>query len=282
MNILDFNTEFKRKILLSGDDPKTAKTYCNCMGVYMKYFENKYTTPLHITTNDIEDYILFLREKKYSNSYINQFIASAKRFYKLNGQPGKCSKIEYHHREPKTPTVLTYQECMSMCEAKIYIKQRAVINLLYWGGLRRSELLNLKIEHISSDRRISIIDSKFGKSRIITIPQEVLELLRRYYKSINPKTYLFNGDCGRIQYSAKSIENIIKNTARLCGINKRVHPHIMRTSRATHLLDNGASMSYVSEFLGHEKIQTTKDFYHKLTIKAMQDQFDEIDKKMKL
>lgn len=282
MNILEFNQSFKRKIILSGDSQRTAKVYCNCMGIFMNHYKSTFTSPLHISIRDIEDYILHLIEKKYSTSYINQFIASAKRFYKINGQPQKCSKIEYHHREQKPPNILTYQECIAMCDANIYIKQKAVINLLYWGALRRSELLNLKIKDISKDRRITIIDAKFHKSRVITIPQHVLDLLRKYYKAVNPIEYLFNGDCGRPQYSEKSVENIIKNTAYLCGIRKRVYPHIMRSSRATHLLDNGASDMYVSEFLGHSKLQTTKDYYCKLTIKGMQDNFDKIDKLMSL
>lgn len=281
MNILEFDNEFKRKIIAEGGDYSTAKTYGNCMALFMKHYEKKYNSPLHCTFRDMEDYIMVLREKKYSSSYINQFIASAKRFYGINGQPKKCDNLVYHERNQKTPNILTYEECMLMCNSKIYIKHKAIINLLYYGGLRRSELINLKIEHLSKDRKITIIDSKYGKSRVITIPQETLELLRAYYKECNPVEYLFNGDKNHKQYSTKSVENIIKNTAKLCGINKKVHPHIMRSSRATHLLDNGASDMYVSKFLGHAKIQTTMDYYCSLTIKGMQDNFDEVDIKLK-
>lgn len=280
MNIAEYDDEFRRKIIADGGDYSTAKTYGNCMCLLMNFFSDKHDSPLRINLRDMEDYIIHLRSEKYSSSYINQFIASAKRFYKINGQPKKCDGLVYHNREIKTPNILTYKECMLMCESKVYIKHQAIINLLYYGALRRSELINLKIEHISNDRRITIINSKYGKSRVITIPQKTLDLLRVYFKEIRPKTYLFNGDGGREQYSAKSVENIIRNTAKLCKIEKRVHPHIMRSSRATHLLDNGASDMYVSEFLGHAKLQTTKDYYCKLTIKGMQDNFDKIDEKL--
>lgn len=280
MNIAEFDKEFRRKIIAQGGDYATAKTYGNCMGVFMKYFKDKHDSPLRIPTVDMENYIIHLRENGYSASYINQFIASAKRFYKLNGHPQKCDKLVYHDRPQTTPNVLTYQECMAMCESKIYIKQRCVINLLYYGALRKSELLNLKIQDLSKDRRILISQSKYRKSRVITIPEKTLILLREYFCQCNPKVYLFNGDMGREQYSEKSVENIIKNTARLCGISKRVYPHIMRASRATHLLDNGASEMYMTDFLGHSKIQTMKDYYCKLTIKGMQDNFDRIDEKM--
>jgi integrase len=167
-----------------------------------------------------------------------------------------------------------------MCNAPIYLKHKAIINLLYYGALRRGELLKLKIEHLSHDRKITIVGSKYGKSRVIPIPADLRELLIQYLTEFNPDEYLFNGDKGTGMYSAKSVENIIKNTAKLCGIEKRVYPHIMRSSRATHLLDNGASDMYVSEFLGHADIQTTRDYYCKLTIKGMQDNFDRVDDKL--
>lgn len=281
MNIEGFTVSFRRKIILDGGDHKTAKTYGNSICLFMDFIKDKYDSPLKASTKDIEDYIVALIDSEYSPSYINSFIASAKRFYKINGQPQKCSKLEYHDNPLKTPNILTYKECMQMCSSNVYLKHKAIINLLYFGGLRRSEVLNLKIEHISRDRRITIVGSKYGKSRVITIPEQTLVLLRQYYIEFKPKDYLFNSDKGVGQYSAKSVENIVKNVAKLCKIEKRVYPHIMRASRATHLLDNGASDMYVSEFLGHSILQTTKDYYCKLTIKGMQDNFDKVDNILK-
>lgn len=282
MNISEFDKEFRRILLLHGSDKSTVKTYGNCILVFLGFYSKKHDSPLKIPSKDIEDYVIHLINDGYSASYINQFIISVKHFYRINKQPKKCDKLIYHERNIKTPNILTYNECMDMCNSNIFIKHKAVINLLYYGALRRGELINLKIEHISKDRRISIIDSKQGKSRVITIPLKTIQLLREYYIKFKPKEYLFNGEGKKMMYSERSIGNIIKNTAKLCKINKRVYPHIMRSSRATHLLDNGASDMYVSEFLGHSKLQTTKDYYCKLTIKGMQDNFDAVDEKMKL
>ena len=280
MNILEFETEFKRKIIASGNDFTTAKVYGNCIHHFLEHHKDRYDSPLHITFRDAEDYVIHLVDAGYSASYINQFVASVKRFYELNGQTQKCVKLQYRNDPPKTPNVLTHDECMAMCNAPIYIKHRAIINLLYYAGLRRSELLDLKIEHISKDGKLTIIMGKFGKSRVVCVPEKVMVLLREYFKECSPKIYLFNGEKNRPQYSAKSVEAIIKNTARLCGIHKRTHPHLMRTSRATILLDNGASMGYVSDYLGHADIKTTDKYYHKLTIKSMQNQFEMIDEKL--
>lgn len=280
MDILHHTSELKRKIIAQGGDFKTAKTYCNWMALLMAFYESKYDSPFHITFTDMENYIISLREQDYSPSSINSFIASAKRFYKTFGQPKKCNGLVYHDDPIKTPNILTYEECMAICNAPIYIKHQAIINLLYYGALRRSELLNLKIEHLSHDRRITIVGSKYGKSRVITIPEQTKELLIQYLADFVPQIYVFNGEGSRKQYSAKSVENIIKDNAKKCGIDKRVYPHILRSSRATHLLDNGASDMYVSEFLGHADIQTTRDYYCRLTVKGMQDNFDRVDEKL--
>lgn len=281
MKILEFTNEFKRKLKADGLDFKTTQTYGSCICLFLETLKSKYESPLFVTTRDIEDYIIHLRELKRSNSYINQFIISAKRFFGLNGQPNKCKHLKYMDRKIKTPNVLTYDECLKMCNTKSYIKHRAIINILYYCALRRNEVRNLKISDLSKDGKMVIVNSKFGKSRTIPVPEHVMILLREYYRQVKPKKYLFNGEGTIEQYSERSIENVVKNVAVLCKIHKRVHPHLLRSSRATHLLDNGASDMYVSEFLGHEKIQTTKDYYCKLTINGMQDNFNKVDERLK-
>lgn len=79
MRISEFESEFRRKIIVEGGDYATAKVYGNCISVFMKHFEEKYDTPLKITSRDMEDYIIYMREQNHSSSYINQFIASKKK-----------------------------------------------------------------------------------------------------------------------------------------------------------------------------------------------------------
>lgn len=277
MNILEFSEHFYEKIIAEGGDHSTAKSYCVHMKMLMQFYDNKLSSPLHATKKDLEIFIINLKNNNYSASHINQFIAASKRFYRIFGQPKKCKNLLYHNRERTLPNILTFDECLQMCNADIYIKHKAIINLLYWGAMRRREIVRLKINHISKDRRITIVGSKFNKSRIITIPQHVIELLRIYYIQCNPREFLFNGDRHTNQYSADSIRNIVRDVAKLCKIEKRATPQILRSSRATHLLDNGASDMYVSEFLGHAFIQTTRDYYCRLTTKGMQNNFDRVD-----
>lgn len=280
MEILENIKEFKRKIVASGNDIKTADTYGNSMALFLVHYQEKYNSPLHLTIEDGENYIIHLVEQKYSASYINSFIASAKRYYEINGQPRKYAKLQYRNNPPKCPSILTVEETKKMIFAPIYLKQQVAINLLYDAALRRSELRNLKIEHISPDRKLTIVNSKFNKSRVITISRRTMDLLDKYLLEFNPKEYVLEGEGGRAQYSEKSIECIVKNTAVKCGIKIKVTPHILRHTKATHLLDNGASEGYVADFLGHADISTTHDYYHRLTINAMQRMFDSIDDKL--
>lgn len=280
MEILERVKEFKRKIIASGNYPDTAKTYGNNITLFLTYFKEKYASPDHVTFRDMEDYIIYLVEEDYSPSYINSFIASAKRFYEIIGQPQKCLKLEYRDNPIQSPNVLTYDECISMCAAKKNIKHQAVINMLFYGGFRRQELIDLKIENISRDGRVTILAGKFGKSRVVPLPENVMQILRQYYREWKPKEYLFNGE-SKPKYSGGSIRNIIRDTARLCGIHKRTYPHLMRSSMATILLDNGATLDYVKEWLGHSKCETTYKYYHKLTIASMKNMFEGVMNKLK-
>lgn len=279
MEILERVNEFKRKIVASGNSLDTAKTYGNNMTLLFAYYKDKYASADHITLRDLEDYIIYLVEEDYSPSYINSFIASSKRFYEIIGQPQKCSKLEYRDNPIQSPNVLTYDECISMCKAKRNIKHQAIINILFYGGLRRQELIDLKIENISKDGRVTIVGSKFGKSRVIPLPDHVMQILRQYYLEWRPKVYLFNGE-KKLKYSPGSVRNIIRDTARICGVHKRTYPHLMRSSMATILLDNGATLDYVKEWLGHSKCETTYKYYHKLTISSMKNMFEGVLNKL--
>ncbi len=133
---------------------------------------------------------------------------------------------------------------------------------LYSGGLRRSELINLKTSDIDSQRMlIKITNSKGGKDRYTLLSEKLVILLRDYYKLYKPKYWLFEGQGGG-QYSATSIENIFRKALGLASINKHATPHTLRHSFATHLLEQGINLRYIQEILGHSSIKTTEIYTH--------------------
>ena len=133
------------------------------------------------------------------------------------------------------------------------------VHLFLWtpaGG----ELINLKLEDVDSKRMlIKIRGAKGKKDRYVQLPSAILPLLRNYYKEIKPKEWLFEGQKGG-QYSPTSVLRLVKHSARLAGIKKRVYPHILRHSYATHNLEQGIDIRYIQEWMGHGSIKTTQRY----------------------
>jgi len=134
--------------------------------------------------------------------------------------------------------------------------------LIYSVGLRRSELLNLHISDIDSERMvINIRGAKGKKDRISLLSSNMLNMLRDYYKKFKPVNYLFEGP-DNSKYSSTSVSNILKKATAKAGINKKVTPHMLRHSFATHLLEQGTDLRYIQELLGHSSSKTTEIYTH--------------------
>jgi site-specific recombinase XerD len=141
-----------------------------------------------------------------------------------------------------------------------------ILQLAYATGLRRAELLALKLSHIDSERNVlRVVLGKGKKSREVPVPDTLIVELRRYYKSFRPKTYLFEGYKPGVQYSATSIERIVKGAAVKAGIKKDIYPHVLRHSFATHMLEKGVNLKRLQIILGHNSLKTTSVYLHLIT-----------------
>ena len=133
---------------------------------------------------------------------------------------------------------------------------------MYSSGLRRGELINLKIKDIDSERMvINVRQGKGKKDRQTLLSITLLEDLRKYYLACKPKIYLFEGP-DVSAYSGSSIRMIVNKAARRAGITKKVTPHMLRHSFATHLLENGTDIRYIQLLLGHGNLKTTEIYTH--------------------
>ena len=191
-------------------------------------------------------------------------------------------EVEKRHRPKRAkvlPNVLSKEEVKKILEANSNLKHKAMLSMIYSCGLRRSELLNLKFSDIDSKRNIVIIrQSKGRKDRITPLSAKILDLLRGYYKEYSPKTYLFEGQEKNTQYSARSLEEVLKKSVRLASINKPVTLHWLRHSYATHLLESGTDLRYIQELLGHNSSKTTEIYTHVSTknIQQIKSPFDDL------
>jgi site-specific recombinase XerD len=216
-------------------------------------------------------YLQLLQRKRYSQNtikfYYERVLGRKKAYYHLT-RPKK---------EKKLPSVLSPTEVQRILENVPNLKHRCILMTLYSGGLRRSELINLKVTDIDSERMlIHIGNSKGNKDRYTLLSNTLLTMLRHYYISFKPVTWLFEGPKGR-QYSATSIENIFKRALKKSGINKHATPHTLRHSFATNLLEQGVNLRYIQELLGHASSKTT-EIYTRVSTRNLSQIINPLDK----
>lgn len=249
--------EFLRKLELKKYAQNTAKTYIGLFEIFINHYKDKELKS--IDENDIRGYLQLMVQQNKSSSYINQMINSIKFYYEVVlGMPNRFYSIERPRKEDKLPKVISLEEVQLLIKNTNNIKHKCIVSLLYSAGLRRSELLNLKLEDIDSKRMvINIKQGKGNKDRLTILSESVLIDLRQYYIQYKPKTYLFEGQKGK-QYTAESVVKIIKNAAKKAKIRKIITPHMLRHSFATHLLENGTDLRYIQVLLGHSSTKTTE------------------------
>lgn len=250
--------EFKEKLLLQRYAPNSISIYTMCIKKFLNYYESKNIRLLN--NNDIKVFLThLLQNEKISDSYQKQMLGAITKFYDLIFNIRLDLKSLYPKRKKNIlPKYITKPQIKKMIEETYNLKHRCIIMLLYSAGLRVSELIGLKTIDIDSDSMlINISNSKGRKDRKVMLSEKVLTELRLYYKQYKPKEYLFEGQ-NKAYYSAKSIQNIVKDAALRANLNKRVTPHMLRHSFAIHLLENGTDIRYIQELLGHNSIQTTE------------------------
>lgn len=242
----------------------TVKTYVTFFELFINYHRDKELNTLD--ENDIRVFLQHLIQKKHSNSYVNQAINSIKFYYEVVlGMPNRFYEIERPRKESKLPKVISKTEVTSIIANTNNIKHRCIVQLLYSSGLRRSELLNLKIKDIESARMLVRVEgSKGNKDRLTLLSKTALKDLRLYFKEYRPKEYLFEGRNGK-RYSGESVLSIVKTAAARAGIGVKVTPHVLRHSFATHLLESGTDLRQIQVLLGHGSSKTTEIYTHVAT-----------------
>lgn len=240
----------------------TIKTYMSYMKSFIEEFHD--TSLEEITTQQINDYILkLIRTKGISPSQQNQRINAIKFYYeKVLGQDKKLYYLERPRKSRELPKVLSEKEVLAILRNITNLKHKAIIGTIYSAGLRRSELINLRKQDINFERMVIFIrGSKGKKDRYTILSQSNSLVLRKYLEDDRPNYWLFEGP-NRNQYSATSIAKILKRAALKAGIEKKVTPHMLRHSFATHLLEQGVDIRYIQTLLGHGSSKTTEIYTH--------------------
>ena len=243
--------------------PQTIKIYTSYFNDFQKHFSDK--NLLDITTDETNTYILkLIKTKSISTSQQNQRINAIKFYYeKVLGKDRKVYKIDRANKAKILPTVLSKLEVKAIINSCTNKKHKCILSLIYSAGLRRSELVNLKLSDIDSTRGLVIIkNAKGNKDRVSLLSPLLVNELRDYYKNYKPKVYLFEGQEVGSKYSTTSVANILKQACTKTRIKKKISPHTLRHSFATHLLEQGTDLRYIQNLLGHSSSKTTEIYTH--------------------
>jgi integrase/recombinase XerD len=239
----------------------TVKSYIIAFETFINYHNTKEL--IQINENDVRQYILKLIQENKSDSYINIAINSIKFYYEsVLGMPNRFYQIERPRKEKKLPKVLSKEDVLQIITHTNNLKHKCIVSLLYSSGMRRNELVNLKITDIDSKRMLILIEAAKGKKdRYTILSHTLLKDLRDYYKQWKPKKYIVEGVYGQ-QYSGQSIGRVVTNAAIKAGIQITVTPHMLRHSFATHLLEDGVDLRQIQVLLGHSSSKTTEIYTH--------------------
>ncbi|MEX0981137.1 MAG: site-specific tyrosine recombinase/integron integrase [Bacteroidales bacterium] len=253
--------KFERELNFRNRSKRTETSYLDYTKRFIRYFQGRNFQ--EISNLEIQEYLndIILR-MGYSYSTLNIHISAIRSFYNLVYRV-RLENIDIPRPKAakELPKVLSMEELQRMIERSMNNKHKLIITLLYSTGMRRAEILSVKVTDIDMESGTIRIHGKGNKERTAYISKNLHKLLREYLKGYTPIDYLLEGQTGQ-QYSGTSIEKVIKKSATRAGITKRVTPHMLRHSFATHLITKGAALPYVQKLLGHSNVKTTMIYTH--------------------
>ncbi|MBI4116165.1 tyrosine-type recombinase/integrase [Candidatus Pacearchaeota archaeon] len=241
--------ELRRELEIRNFSRQTVKGYLYSVEKFLEY--SKHTGQ---SENSVKDYVQIGLKHKNPSS-VRKDLFAIKFFF------DKILKQKLNLPNPKKnnalPEILIVEEVKGLIESANNIKHKLIIKLLYGCGLRVSEIVNLKKDDLNFDEKlIKIRLAKGRKDRFVRIPESLIIELESYSK-LNNSDILFPSNRGG-KLTKDTIQKIVSNAAKKAEIKKRVYPHLLRHSFATHLLENGTDLRIIQKLLGHSDIKTTQ------------------------
>ncbi|MBN9352137.1 MAG: site-specific integrase [Chitinophagaceae bacterium] len=257
--------QFEREIVLKGYSQSTYRTYVNEFRQFLVAIKNNPAE--EFTPERLKDYLQYCFEKLHlSENTLHSRINALKFYYE---QVLKKNKFFWAIPRPKKPRLLPKllgeDELRRLFNALENKKHKAMLFTVYSAGLRVSEIVNMKLSHIDSDRmQIFVARAKGKKDRYVNLSPVLLDILRSYIRDYQPrpKVYLFESEQTQLPYPTRTVQQIFSNAKKKAGIKKEVGIHSLRHSFATHLLEKGTDIKYIKDLLGHFNIKTTEIYLH--------------------
>lgn len=244
----------------------TTRNYLRVVTEFAKYFGK---SPDKLGPNELRTYQAYLlQERKLTPGTVVNRVAALRFFFVKTLKRHQFREfLPYPQDRRRLPTVLSREEVSRLINAAGTLFRRTLLMTLYGTGMRRAELARLKVSDIDSQRMIiRVVCGKGGKDRDLPLSPALLEILREYWRWRKPRLYLFpTRTCSRRldqPISDKTVWIACSEAARQAGISKRVTPHTLRHSWATHLLEAGTDLRTIQVLLGHGDLETTAQYLH--------------------
>lgn len=259
-----------RKMML---EELQRRNYCNeTIRHYLRYVElfarHFGRSPDKLGPDHLRRYQAYLlKERKLDPGSVENHVSALRFFFVRTLRRHEFREfIPFPKTRKKLPNILSREEMARLIEASSGLYQRTLLTVLYGTGMRRAEIARLKIADIDSQRMVvHVVNGKGGKDRDLPLSPALLETLRVYWRWMKPRTYLFPSRNYRDHeqpISHKAVWNACRQAASRAGIRKRVSPHLIRHSWATHLLEAGTDLRTIQMLLGHEDLEVTAKYLH--------------------
>jgi integrase/recombinase XerD len=277
----EFRAEHFRDFLSfeRGLSPRTVAAYEHDVARLVDFLLDRgIPHPKSASHTDLRDHVFQLKESGLAPSSIRRAISSVRTYFGFLVDEGvlevdPTDRLEAPRAGRKLPEVLSRAEVVALVESPpeghpLHWRDRAILELLYATGVRVSELATVHAADLDFDDRLMRVFGKGSRERVVPVGSAAAEACRRYLREVRPtldrgegKGILFLNRRGR-PLTRMSIWNLVRDAAGRAGIRKRVSPHTLRHSFATHLLEGGADLTVVQELLGHADISTTQIYTH--------------------
>lgn len=249
---------------IGGYSKSTQEIYLHYARQYVDHFMK---SAEHMGASEVRAYLLYcVEEKKISRSVLKQARAALMFLYKVTlNRPIETEWLPTIKQEKKLPVVLSGTEVELILTATKDVQYRAVLSTMYADGLRISEACGLQVEDVDSKRMIiTVRGGKGNKDRQVMLSPRLLECLRSYWRIVRPPKngWLFPGQTPEGHIDSNTVRKVFHLAVEAAGIKKRVTPHTLRHSFATHLLESGTDIRVIQELLGHSRIDMTQIYTH--------------------
>ena len=229
-------------------------------------------SPDTATKEDLRRFQLHLAQQQISPGSINAAIAALRFFFTVTlERPDLVRPLRTVNKPRRAPVVLSQEEVGRLLEATPSLKYKAALSVAYGAGLRVSEVANLKVSDIDSGRMMLRVEQGKGqRDRYVMLSPQLLELLRDWWRAARPPVWLFPGQNPINPITPRQLNRAVTVAKDLAGISKRISPHTLRHSFATHLLEQGADIRVIQVLLGHAKLETTA-LYTRVAVNTVRD-----------